>query len=120
MALDRGDLVALFQRLAETLVRLGSERMDLARLELRDEAERLLGLAARILFGATAAAVGLVMMALAATELLGPLVASPAARLLLVGAPLCAAGTAHVAMIARALGRPRALDPSERSDEEQT
>ena len=119
MAWDRGDLHSLFQRLAETLVRIGSERMDLARLELREEAERLIVVAARILLGAIAAAVGLVMISLAATQLLGPLVSSPAARLLLVGAPLLAAGTVHVTLIARRLQSPTLddeEDPSSRDE----
>lgn len=100
---ERADLTTLFQRLADTLVRLFTERVDLARVELREETERILSILSRLLLGAAAAAVGLVMLALAATDLLLPFVHSRAARLLLVGAPLLTAGALQLLRTARVL-----------------
>jgi uncharacterized membrane protein YqjE len=109
------DVATLFHRLADTLVRLMSDRFELARVELREEAERLLAVAAIILLGAAAAAVGLVMLALAATDLLAPLVVSRAGRLALVGGPLCAAGAWQVIKAARDL--PGRIPPPALEDE---
>ena len=107
MAAERTDMTALFQRLADTLVRLCGDRIELARCELRDEAERLLRVAAVLLLGAAAAAVGLVMLALAATDVLTPLVASRPARLILVGGPLVAWGAWRLVRGARMVaGKP--------------
>src|SRR2546427_766931 len=88
----RPDLPALFQRLADTVVRLFDEQIGLARIEFREDVSRLLGLAVRLLFGVVAAGIGTVMLATAATDLLKPWVADRATRLVLVGAPLLVAG----------------------------
>lgn len=103
MPSERNDMTALFQRLADTLVRLCGDRIELARVELRDEAERLLRVAAALLLGAAAAGVGLVLIALAATDALTPLVASRPARLMLVGGPLLVWGGVRLARAVRAL-----------------
>lgn len=105
------DLTTLFQRLADSLVRLFSERVDLARVEIREEVERLVRLLAKLLLGAVAAAVGLVMLALAMTDVLLPFVHSRAGRLFLIGAPLLGFGTMHILRIARQLPRKPAAPP---------
>src|SRR5256885_3901094 len=109
------DLTTLFHRLADTLVRLFSDRIDLARVELREEAERLVAVLARLLLGAVAAAVGLVMLSLALTDVLLPFVHSRAGRLLLVGVPLLGGGSLHLVRVARALPR-RPAPPPESPD----
>lgn len=107
---ERGDLSALVQRLASTLTRLFGERIDLAKLELRDEAERILAVLARLLLYAAALAVGLVLLSLAATDLLSPFIRSRALRLALVGIPLAAVGTRGALRLARALAPPQRPD----------
>ena len=99
------DLTSLFQRLADTLVHLFSERIDLARVEVREEADRIMRILATLLIGAVAAAVGLVMLALAMTDVLLPFIHSRAGRLFLVGAPLLSAGTLHLLRAAKQLPR---------------
>lgn len=103
---ERGDLSALVQRLATTLTRLFGERIDLARLELRDEAERVLAVLAVLLLYAAAVAVGLVLLTLAATELLSPWIRSRALRLLVVGVPLLVVGVRGSLRLARTLAPP--------------
>lgn len=107
---ERNDMTALFQRLADTLVRLCGDRIELARCELRDEAERLLRVAAALLLGAAAAGVGLVLIALAATDALAPLLASRPARLMLVGGPLLGWGGVRLVRAGRELPRAPGMD----------
>src|SRR5262249_9580276 len=91
------------QRIADTVLRLVTDRVDLARMEAREEIDRALALGARLLLFGAACAVGLVMIALAATELLAPLMATRGLRLLVVGAPLCGAGAWGVLALAGSL-----------------
>jgi uncharacterized membrane protein YqjE len=107
MTNERPDLPALFQRLADALVRLAGERFDLARVELREDLGRILGQVGELLLGAVAAGVGTVLLAVAATDALAPWVASRAVRLALVGSPLTLYGVLRVRAAAARLTRER-------------
>jgi uncharacterized membrane protein YqjE len=99
------DLPTLLQRLAGDVVKLLGRRLDLARVELREDLGRVLVVAAGLLLGVVAAGIGLVMVAIAATDLLRPLVRSREARMLLVGLPLVVAGGARALVGVRRLAR---------------
>src|SRR5438552_3983024 len=106
MPAERQDVPALLQRLAEVLMRLLGERLELARIETRSEVARLLTGLRSALGGALAALVGLTLVALAAVESLRPLIASLGVRLLAVGAPLMLFGARRVVRVVATLTAP--------------
>ena len=105
-------MAAVLQRIADTLLRLLSDRVDLLRIETREELDRLLAVGARLLLCAAACAVGLVLTALAFTDLLAPLIPSRPLRLLLVGLPLLGGGAHRALLVARSLSRTDDRDAS--------
>ena len=104
MSTERNDVAVVLHRIADTVLRLLSDRIDLAKVEAREEVDRALALGARLLLAAAVAAVGVVMVSIAATEMLAPLIASRGARLLVVGGPLLGLGAWRAMGLARALG----------------
>jgi hypothetical protein len=101
-ATERPDLSVLLQRLADALLKLVGERLELARVEARAEAKRLALPAAALIAGGLVATVGALLFALALVDALRPLLPSRALRLVTVGSPLLALGIVATRL---ALGR---------------
>jgi hypothetical protein len=92
VAPERANIVDLLQRVVDLLVKLIGGRIELATAQVRETADSVSRRIIRAAAGALIATVGVTLLALAAVEALGPLIANRALRLLLIGAPLLGAG----------------------------
>ena len=90
--MTRPDLMALITRLFELSTKLFSERIELAKGELRESASLGARRAALFFVGGLICAVGLLLAGLSVVEALGYLINSRALRCLIVAVPCVAVG----------------------------
>lgn len=99
----RPDLFSILQRVAELVVRLVTQRLELAETHVRDGASRVGRASTLGLAGGLLTLVGVLLVADAAVEAIAPWVASRAVRLLTVAAPFLLAGVTATASARAAL-----------------
>lgn len=104
-----GSLLDLAGQLMTDVARLVDQRLELLRLELRQEASDAMKKVGLVGAGATMASVGLAFLLLALGLWVGDLVGSRSGGLAIVGGAFCLAGGALGFLGARALRRQRLM-----------
>jgi hypothetical protein len=117
------NIVALLQRVVDLLVQLIGNKIELAGTQVRDTARDVGRRGILGAVGALLAAVGVMLLALAAVDALAPLVTNRALRLVLVAVPFLVAGALFAARARSGaeggLARPPADDRDHQRDDRQ-